>query len=125
MDKEVSQLHKENCGSWKSFFDSKLDKYGGEVILTGNLDPKDSRNIINVSDPIFKEILEIWSEANYEERIVSDYHFRSSPIGQNAWTSLIIHNPRSGKFKCESAHNKRRKDSNWRSTVDKTCIAAL
>jgi len=29
-------------------------------------------------------------------------------LGQNAWTSLIIHNPRSGKFECKSAHNKRR-----------------
>ena len=37
-------LDKENCGSWKSFFDLELEKYGGEVILTGNLDIKDSRN---------------------------------------------------------------------------------
>lgn len=54
-------LNKENCGSWKSFFDSELDKYRGEVTLTGNLNIKDSRNIIKVSDPFFKEILEIWS----------------------------------------------------------------
>ena len=69
-------LDKENCGNWKSFFDSELEKYGGEVTLTGNLNTKDSRNIIKVSDPFFKEILEIWSEANYEEKIVSDYRFR-------------------------------------------------
>ena len=31
----------------------------GEVTLTGNLNIKDSRNIIKVSDPFFKEILEI------------------------------------------------------------------
>ena len=55
-------LNKENCGSWKSFFDLELEKYGGEVILTGNLDIKDSRNVIKVSDPFLKEILEIWSE---------------------------------------------------------------
>ena len=30
-------------------------------------------------------------------------------MGQNAWTSLNIHYQRSGKFECESAHNKRRK----------------
>ena len=41
-------LNKENCGSWKSFFDLELEKYGGEVILTGNLDIKDSRNVIKV-----------------------------------------------------------------------------
>ena len=44
-------LDKENCGSWKSFFDSELEKYGGEVTLTGNLNTKESRNIIKVSDP--------------------------------------------------------------------------
>jgi len=31
-----------------------------------------------------KEILEIWSEANYEEKIVSVYHFRSSPLWYNS-----------------------------------------
>jgi len=44
-------LDKENWGSWKRFFDSEFEKYGGEVTLTGNLDIKDSRNIIKVSDP--------------------------------------------------------------------------
>ena len=77
-------LDKENCGRWKSFFDSELEKYGGEVTLTGNLNIKDSRNIIEVSDPFFKEILEIWSAANYEENIMSDYHFRSSPLWYNS-----------------------------------------
>ena len=77
-------LDKENCGSWKSFFDSELDKYGGEATLTGNLNIKDSRNIIKLSDPFYKEILEIWSEANYEENIMSDYHLRSSPLWYNS-----------------------------------------
>ena len=77
-------LDKENCGSWKSFFDSELEKYGSEVTLTGNLNTKDSRNIIKVSDPFFREILEIWSEANYEENILSDYHLRSSPLWYNS-----------------------------------------
>ena len=67
----------ENCGSWKRFFDA--EKYGGEVTLIGNLDINHSRNIIEVSDPFFEKILEIWSDANYEDKIVSDYHFRSSP----------------------------------------------
>ena len=34
--------------------------------------------------------------------------FSTHIIGQNAWTSLNIHYQRSGKFECESAHNKRR-----------------
>jgi len=28
---------KENCGSWKSFFDSELEKYGSGGTLTGYL----------------------------------------------------------------------------------------
>ena len=47
-------LDKEKCGSWKRFFDSEFEKYGGEVTLTGNLNIKDSRNIIKVSDPFFE-----------------------------------------------------------------------
>ena len=77
-------LDKENCGSWKSLFDLELEKYGGEVTLIGNLDIKDGRNVIKVSDPFFKEILEIWSEVNYEEMIISDYHFRTSPLWYNS-----------------------------------------
>ena len=40
----------------------------------------DSCNVIKVSEPFFKEILEIWSEANYEEMIISDYHFQTLPL---------------------------------------------
>jgi len=67
----------------KDFLTQNL-KNIGEVTLTGNLDIKDSRNIIKVSDPFFREILEIWSEANYEEKVVSVYHFRSSPLWYNS-----------------------------------------
>ena len=83
-------LDKENCGRWKSFFDLQLEKYGGEVILTGNLDIKDSRNVIKVSDPFLKEILEIWSEVKYEERIISDYHFRTLPLWYNSAVARVI-----------------------------------
>ena len=77
-------LDKANCGSWKSFFDSELEKYGGEVTLTGYLNINDSRNIIKVSDPFFQEILEIRSEDNYEKNIVCDYHLQSSPLWHNS-----------------------------------------
>ena len=77
-------LDKENYGRWKSFFDLELEKYGGEVTIPGNLDIKDSRNVIKVSDPFFKEILKIWSKVNYEEMIISDYHFRTSPLWYNS-----------------------------------------
>ena len=41
----------------KVFFDLELEKYRGEVTLTGNLGIKESCNI-KVSDLFFKEILE-------------------------------------------------------------------
>ena len=58
-------LDTENQGGWKSFFDLQLRKYGSEIILTGNLNKKDS-SIIKVSDPFCKEILEIWLEVNFD-----------------------------------------------------------
>ena len=76
-------LDKENYGSWKSFFDLKRDKYGGEVTLAENLNINDSRNI-KLSDPFFKEILEIWSQAYYDENIMSDYHLGSLPLWYNS-----------------------------------------
>ena len=81
-------LDTENCGSWKQVLDLELEKCGGEVILTGNLDIKDIRNVITTSDPVFKEILEIWSVANYEEMIISDYHFRTLPL----WYNSLVRN---------------------------------
>ena len=77
-------LDAENQGSWKSFFDLELRKYGGEVTFAGNLNKKDSCNIIKVSDPFIKEILEIWSEANFEQILMSDNHFLSSPLWYNS-----------------------------------------
>ena len=81
MDKKVSRQGK--LWTLEKIFDLELEKYGGEVILTGNLDTKDGRNAIKVSDPFLKEILEIWSEVKYEERIISDYHSRTLPLWYN------------------------------------------
>ena len=35
-----------------------------------------------------KEILEIWSEVKYEERIISDYHFRTLPLCYNSLVKI-------------------------------------
>jgi len=78
-------LDTENQGGWKSFFDLELRKYGGIVTLTGNLNNKDTC-ILKVSDPFIKEILEIWSEVDFEQMVVSEDHFRSSPL----WYNFLI-----------------------------------
>ena len=48
---------------------------------------------------------------------------RDKSIGQNAWTSLIIHNQRSGKFEPDRFYNERRKGQNQPSSVHKTCFS--
>ena len=77
-------LDKETVEVGKVCLDSELEKYGGEVTLTGYLNIQDSRNIIKVSDPFFKEILKIRSEENNEQKIISDHHLQSSPLWYNS-----------------------------------------
>ena len=72
-----------NQGGWKSFFDLELRKCGGVVTLTGNLSKKDTC-ILKVSDPFIKEILEILSEVIFEQTVVSEDHFLSSPLWYNS-----------------------------------------
>ena len=72
-----------NQGGWKSFFDLELRKYRGVVTLTGNPNKNDTC-ILKVSDPFIKEILEIWSEVIFEQTVVSEDHFLSSPLWYNS-----------------------------------------
>lgn len=44
------------------------------AIFTGNLNKKDT-NAIKISDPFIKEVLEIWSEVNFEQAVVTEDHF--------------------------------------------------
>ena len=59
-------LDMENQGGWKTFLDFELRKYGGIAIFNGNLNKKDT-NVIKISDPFIKDVLEIWSEVNFEK----------------------------------------------------------
>ena len=43
-------------------------------------------------------------------------------LGQNAWTSLIIHYPRRSKFECESAHNKKTNAQNGQVALIKLAL---
>ena len=77
-------LDTENCGSWKLFFDLEFKKYGDRAILMGNLSKKDIDRLFKGTDPIVKEILQIWSEAFYKENIRSYEHLISSPLWHNS-----------------------------------------
>ena len=53
------------------FFDAELENLGGQAlaIIRGNLEIKDSKKLANNLSPFLtflNEILEIWSELNYQ-----------------------------------------------------------
>ena len=51
------------------FFHAELKNLGGQAVFRGNLDIKDSKKLANNLSPFLKEILEIWSELNYQGSI--------------------------------------------------------
>ena len=66
MDKKVPEWTKVTRGYGKFFFDAELENLGGQAIFRGDLDIKDSKRLANNLSPFLKEILEIWSELNYQ-----------------------------------------------------------
>ena len=79
-------LDESNKGKWKLFFDAELEKFGGQTVFRGNLDIKDSKKLaINLS-PFLKEILEIWSELNYQGSIETVESF----LAQSLWHNSLI-----------------------------------
>jgi len=64
-----------------SFENSRMQKR-----ITGNLDTKDTKTSIKVSDVFLEEILEIWVEVNFEQQLASLEHFQE----QNLWYNSLI-----------------------------------
>ena len=52
----------------------------------GNLNTKDTKKSIKVSDVFLEEILEIWAEVNFEQQLASLEHFQE----QNLWHNSLI-----------------------------------
>ena len=67
----LKYLDKENYSKWKIFLHIELQHKGGATFLTGNLNKKDLNKFYAFDDPFFEEIIEIWSEINYERNITS------------------------------------------------------
>ena len=76
-------LDMENQGGWKTFLGFELRKYGGIAIFTGNLNKKDT-SAIKISDPFIKEVMDIWSEVNFEQAVVAEDHFFQSSLWYNS-----------------------------------------
>ena len=79
-------LDESNKGKWKVFFDAELEKLGGQTVFRGNLDIKDSKKLANNLSPFLKEILEIWSELNYQGSIETVESF----LTQSLWYNSLI-----------------------------------
>ena len=74
----------ENRGKWKLFFDLELKVFGGKTVLTGNLNTNDSKNILQSKDSFISEVLKIWAEINFKDRIISENHFLNQSLQYNS-----------------------------------------
>ena len=87
-------LDTDNQGKWKLFLDLELKKFECTLPFTSNLNKIDIANIFKTQDSFLKEILLIWSEINFEERITSESQLSEQGIWYNSlenclWVPLI------------------------------------
>ena len=75
-----------NCGKWKDLFELELRKYGGKLVFSCNLNKVDTSKLISVQDPFLQEILEIWSEVNFDDKIEPEQQF----LEQHIWHKSLI-----------------------------------
>ena len=73
-------LDTSNHGKRKEFVELDLEKYGENLIFRGNLNKSDSLKTISVKNNFTRELLEIWSEVNFEEVVTTKEHFLEQPI---------------------------------------------
>ena len=85
-------LDESNRGKWKDFYELELGKYGGSLLFAGNLNRHDTLKTISVKDPFLQEIVQIWSEVNFENQIKTKQQFLELPIWHNSLIR-INHNP--------------------------------
>jgi len=67
------------------FFDLELEKSGGAIVLTSNLNTKDTKTH-KINNQFISEILTIWAEVNFEDEITSESQF----LDQSLWHNSLI-----------------------------------
>ena len=77
-------LDDENKGKWKLFLDLELECFGGKMFFTYNLSKNDLLNRVHFKDPFLKEVLNIWTEVNFEPQLKSVEHFHSQTLWFNS-----------------------------------------
>lgn len=73
-----------NQGKWKIFFDKDLQKYGGALVLTSNLNRTYSLKVLKIDNCFIRGVLTIWTEVNFESQIKSEIPFVEQSICYNS-----------------------------------------
>ena len=77
-------LDERNQGKWKYFFDLELERHGGSIVLTSNLNKKDTIENLKIKNCFIKETLLIWAEVNFDEHIMSEKQFLEQILWHNS-----------------------------------------
>ena len=77
-------LDSTNNGKWKVFFDLALQNYGRENVFTGILNIKDTITSIKVSDAFLVELLKLWAEVNFEQKITTLEQLQEQSLWHNS-----------------------------------------
>ena len=87
-------LEEENQGKWKYFFDLELERHGGSIVLTSNLNKKDIIENLKIKNCFMKETLSIWAEVNFDDHIMSEKQF----LAQILWHNSLVRIEKSSIF---------------------------
>ena len=68
----------------KGFFRTRTRKIRRSLVFTGNLNRHDTLKTISVKDPFLQEIVQIWSEVNFDNQIKTKQQFLELPIWHNS-----------------------------------------
>ena len=77
-------LDTSNHGKWKEFVELELGKYGGSLNFKGNLNKADSLKTMSIRNTFTRELLEIWSEVNFEDVMKTKQQFLEQPLWHNS-----------------------------------------
>ena len=75
-------------GKWKLFIDVELEPLGGPTVLN-NLNKADTTKVAKGLSPFLKEVLEIWAELNYQEKITSADSFLTQCLWHNSLIRIM------------------------------------
>ena len=80
------RLDQNNHGKWKIFFEVELQNLCGTSFFYCNLERKDLQGYVQSEDAFLLEVVQIWAEINFENKIGSYNQFLST----NLWHNPLI-----------------------------------